>query len=467
MIFGQLHSDIFRPLASANRHIYQDILVFLYDMFFDEDAPDVYPTKESVQQEIEERLARMARLEWVAEEDDDSAPVNTVSLAARILRRLLLTGWLDEDRDGYDKPFLTMPPAVALLLRSLIEIQQDQKTHYGGTVLNILTLVESAIANPEERAINIHSAMLETKRFSMHLNAMFYGLRTIQQYIFASRAPQDILKTFFEDFVDKILVADWKTLKTRNNPFRFRTQIIRILSDLQHDHPRKHQIAKGYQEQFSYGDKEAEHKLELHIDSMIKVFTSIDRILARIEAHRTKLEVRVTDTIRYMDTSNPGVIDRIVALAGELALIDEQDAVAVKRIIPKGLSAIAPMDGRSVHAPRKQRVPLESQPLQSHTVSIEKAVERVAVRNFIMRRMVSPGKVMDYLERNMMDRHQMSAEDFVIETIEDYVAFTAIRRLHHLDPHNSHRSRRFAVTRCDDYVETPWIKCRRFVVEKK
>lgn len=436
-------------------------------MFFDEDAPDVYPTKDSVQQEIEERLARMARLEWVDEEDDDSSTINTVTLSARILRRLLLTGWLDEDRDGYDKPFLTMPPAVALLLRSLIEIQQDQKTHYGGTVLNILTLVESAIANPEERAINIHSAMLETKRFSMHLNAMFYGLRTIQQYIFASRAPQDILRTFFEDFVDKILIADWKTLKTRNNPFRFRTQIIRILSELQHDHIKKAEIAKGYQDQFSFGDKEAEHKLDLHIDSMIKVFTSIDRILARIEAHRTKLEVRVTDTIRYMDTSNPGVIDRIVALAGELALVDEQDAGAVERIVPKGLSAIAPLDGRSVQAPRKQRIAVESQPLLSRTVSIEKVAERVAVRNFIMRRMISPKRIMDYLERCMKDRRTMSAEEFTIETVEDYVAFTAIRRLHYLDPHNKHRSRNFSITRCDDYIETPWIKCRRFVIKKK
>jgi hypothetical protein len=60
LLFDRVSDRLFSPLASANRHIYAGLLLDLYPLFFDQIHADVFPSREAVRREIEERLAVMA-----------------------------------------------------------------------------------------------------------------------------------------------------------------------------------------------------------------------------------------------------------------------------------------------------------------------------------------------------------------------------------------------------------------------
>ena len=53
-----------------------------------------------------------------------------------------------------------------------------------------------------------------------HLNTIIYGLKGLLGDITGCDDHRRILSRFFDDFVERILVQDYKRLKTRNNPFR-------------------------------------------------------------------------------------------------------------------------------------------------------------------------------------------------------------------------------------------------------
>ena len=172
MLFNKLPDEIFKPLAGANRYLFEEILLFLFRYFSDEDLTNeaVFPRRGHVVREIEELLERKGRLlQLFDEEGDAEEDFSNPGLAARyIYKRLVDTGWLEEEEDGYHTNVL-MPPHASLLLEALEGVAHSEKKNYGSTIASIHLQLE-AIAN--QPAANAH-AFIEVVRaardFTRHL----------------------------------------------------------------------------------------------------------------------------------------------------------------------------------------------------------------------------------------------------------------------------------------------------------
>ena len=84
-LFDRLPDRLFSPLASANRRTYGALLLDLYPLFFDQIHADIFPSRETVRHEIEERLAVLA-VAWQEEADAEVLPTGTMgsNLASRM-----------------------------------------------------------------------------------------------------------------------------------------------------------------------------------------------------------------------------------------------------------------------------------------------------------------------------------------------------------------------------------------------
>ena len=79
-LFDHISDRLFSPLASANRHIYSSLLLDLYPLFFDQVHADVFPSRETVRLEIEERLAVLA-VSWQDEAETPALEADTTPAA--------------------------------------------------------------------------------------------------------------------------------------------------------------------------------------------------------------------------------------------------------------------------------------------------------------------------------------------------------------------------------------------------
>ncbi|MEW8309520.1 MAG: hypothetical protein G8D88_20530, partial [gamma proteobacterium symbiont of Ctena orbiculata] len=217
-LFDRIHERLFSPLSGGNRRIFASLILDLYPLFFDQIHSDVFPSKETVRHEIEERLAAMS-FSW--QEEDDKALIQDKddNYPAIAYRRLLEAGWFEEEIEGYQVR-VAVPPAVGTLWSCLMEITRPDQVFYGGIVLSIFNNVQKAIDDPVEQVLALRQAAQEARRFLQHLNTMIYGLKGLLGDISGYDDHRKILSHFFDDFVERILVQDYKRLKTRNNPFR-------------------------------------------------------------------------------------------------------------------------------------------------------------------------------------------------------------------------------------------------------
>jgi hypothetical protein len=466
MLFNKLPDDLFLPLSGQNRHIYQAVMLALADLFFDEDLIDPFIPKDLVRSAIEDAVVRLGVRRWEPEGDDDAEggepPRSAAEYASRVYRRLVQTGWLEEEQRIY-RTFVLLSPSISYLLRSLVSIAKLEKRSYGGAVLNVLSSLESAINDPVGRGITLAEAAQTAADFSAHLTDMLLGLRELKISLAETNNAQEIVRRFFDRFVEHILVSDYKTLKTKNNPFRFRRQILSLLRELQFDSLRLEKLTVHYQMQFEVSHDEAEARVHQHINRIIRIFESVDKRLATIDDFRYRLEKRVADTVRYMDKTTPGMAARLSRVISEIARRPEADVPRVDT-----LDSIGFLSPSSVRSPMRRRI--EAQPRVIHQAEIDPSVLelRRLFKEYKERREVTPERINAYLESNLGTRNSLEADGFRIETIEDYICFSYVRHLASLGKKGKGTMQAYSVRFKDNYVNVAdMVECRDFVIQRK
>ncbi len=472
-LLGRLPSHLFAPLAGPNRGVYADVLLGLYPLFFEHEHHEIFPSRETVRAEIEELVSRMTRLQWTAEEEDqpgegEPGVSTSVVLAQRVYRRLLDTGWLEEEQEGY-RVRVVVPPDVGSLLGTLVEIGRQQRVFYGGMVLSIYNNVRNAVEAPESQALAFREASRDARRFSRHLNNMVYGLKGLLKQIAELVDRRLVLGHFFDDFVERFLVADYKRLKTRNNPFRYRSRILSLLRDIQFSPELKGRFQAGYQAQMDISDPEAAwREFDRDLRMLSAVFEQIDGHLDRIDRYRYRFERRVADTIRYLDRTLPGMAPRCARLVerlthaltrGDLGEDLLCETLPLAKPLPLGLSSLRP--------PSVSRQPPEPTAIEVRHIDPALLARQRALRAYVNRRRIDVGRIVDYLERHLRDRHRVDGEDLTIETVEDFIAFAHVRHLPYLGAEGRRAARQYSVRVEDGLMENVFVRCPRFSVSRK
>ena len=462
MLFNKLPDTIFLPLSGQNRQIYQVVLLELADLFFDEDLIDPFIPRDLVRSTIENAVVRIGVRRWEVEGEEDSEPPrSSADYTNRIYRRLVECGWLEEEQRIY-RQYVLLTPSVSYMLRTLVSIARLEKRSYGGAVLNVLSSLEAAINDPVGRGITLSEAAQTAAEFSAHLTDMLLGLREMKISLSESNNPQEIVRGFFDRFVEQILVSDYKTLKTRNNPFRYRRQIISMLRDLQFDLLRIEQLSQHYQLQYELDYDSAEAMVHQHINRIIRIFDSVDQRLAAIDDFRYQLEKRVADTVRYMDKTTPGMAARLSRLIAELG-----QKKGAKFPLPKTLDEVGFISPASIRSPMRKRI--EAKPRVITKIEIDpKVLElRRLFKEYKERREVKIDRIEAYLARHFGDRSTLKATEFTIESVEDYICFSYIRHLQSLGKKAKQVASQYRIEFDDTYIcVDDVVECRGFEIHR-
>ncbi|MGO3738372.1 Wadjet anti-phage system protein JetA family protein [Marinomonas foliarum] len=460
MLFKHLPDEIFQALSGSNRALIEAVLNDLADVFYDH-AEDPIKDKSTIIESIEDTLHKLDTLAWHDDQKESfDSPKTIHDYALRIYHRLVNTGWLVEEQELYRVSVL-MTPQISMLLRSLVEISRHGKRNYGATVLSILSNLESVAKHPKERGVTLRQSAEASRDFSAHLNQILLGIRSLQRELFASRDPKAIVAGFFDLFVEGILIADYKTIKTSNNPFRFRRQILELTQDFLSNPETMGQVAQCYVDQQLITMAEAQAMVEKDCRDIIQTFSNIEQRLERIDEYRYRLEKRAADTARYMDSSRPGMANKVAGIIADVAKFDKLPIL--KDVIGARFVGMA-----SAAQPTKRREPPPPRVMTPSEVSADAIKLRDHQRRFHEARQVTIPKMQNYLDKQITIGDSKHILDFTIESVEDFVCFDHLRYVGSLGVSAKKIEESFEIQFTDQYLDVHnFVECREFTVVRR
>ena len=456
-LFDVLPDELFKPLASLNRRFYADLLLSLHEKTFSLSAEA--PKRSDVIHEISDFTIRWEMANGTPA--DDELKTSKEDRARAIYQRLRETGWLIEHRDRYLK-LVDLDPDASGLLHVLSSIKRGEARTYGGAVVGVLSALESAAGNPSERSENIRNAIVTSLDFLAHMRMVSVSLRKVEERIVRQNTIREIFKSFFEEFVQKHLISDYKTLHTKNNPFRFRQKIIEQCQIMSSSSLTIMSLGEAYFLE-GRGSSAAMGQVEVLDDLavIINVFENTEAHLAAIDATAARIERRIVNTARYMDRAGRTSEASIVEAMKLVSSISSEDVDVCTGVAGAGL----PVGPPHIPTPRRERAAIE-------VGSVRQISKNTSYKNFLSakevyfkRTRVTPSGLTSFVEKALGGSQEVKGSFIEISDVDDFVAFQRLREL--LTIFDGTLARKFNLVVIQDRIANDWINCQDFVISRK
>lgn len=449
-IFGDLHSDAFKLFSGSSRHFYARLLEHLSQELF-EDAG--LSGRGQVVETIKEFCLRHADL-------DPDAKTDLGVRANTTYARLVDTGWLLEQRNGFQR-FTDIDPTARLLLDFLLDVKFGRLRSYGGEVINVLALIESVERDPESRSEALRGAAKASRGFLNHLRGLSAGMRKAEELIATRASFADLFESFFTDYVQRHLISDYKLLHTRANPFRFRVRILSLARRLLEDDFRIDEISGAYvAEGKAEEPAEARSMVIDDLRTIIRVFSGIDDYLEVIEDTNRRVETKVRNTIRFLDSmreSNTDVLEAVLRKAGAAP-----DDLSMPCDATSGTGL--PEGSTHLFAANAKRPEIQPTQIQRPRKTDAQRAHEAAILSYQERSRVQPDRIDAYLREHIEGRGTVEGKELPINSLDDFFVFERLRSLDYL---GGRLSDDWEIADCPGTVENDWIICRNFMIRPR
>jgi hypothetical protein len=463
-LFERLPSKLFGPLASPNRERYWALLCRLHAKRFGPDAPlppsHGFSTREIVL-DIEHEL--LDQDTWVADGDENpDTPINIRAIG--LFNRLHEAGWLRIDQHGAEKT-VTMRPAVSHFLTQLISFAESGPVFVSGKINSIdanLHLVMDRRASGD----TLSEAAQQARNLLEHIRNTSTIIRDLMESLNADITPAQYVYRFFNDYIERVFIGDYRELRTREHPLSKRQQILRMVEDLDESPEERARLIEWYeQKRFSGDPRQAERQYDRDIQRL-RELNRIDEYLNRLDDEIRRANKRALVYLDYrLRALRP--VDQLVRNA--VAAVNAGVAPALGD--PFGVADL--LSSQMLAEPRK----LTERPAPSTLRKQAPSAEDMARSRLMLRardaRTVTAPKLAEFVRRQIKENASIDGHDMDIDTIADVRAYQTLATISAAISTKSERlklatrvlARGFRVTPIGTDEEAhPYISSKRFSV---
>lgn len=412
-LFDRLPEGIFRPLGVANSRRYWDVLSRVMSTLWGDDgrAPGEELPKTVVVRVIESCI--VADDPW---DGELQTPVGVLS--HMVFRTLSEAGWFSVRRRGL-VDMVTVKPRIGMLFTMLNEFAWQEPEYIGGQVRSILLNLRSVTEDTTDpNACSAYQTAAKQARQCMaHIVNTGCRVQDLMEGLVELESARDFVHGFFTDFVERVYIADYSELRTRNHPLQYRGQIIEKTYALQDHEPSRERLIAWYVEHIGKGDRERGEAVYLRDTQQLLRLNNIEDHLARLDEEINVANQRALALIEYKLRA-PKHLDKLISRAcAALAGMEEEHPAL-------------PGDSGGVHwSPLVLAKPRKPTSEQAATVveAIELSDEELAME-WLRRRMVENRKVTavhlaNYVARMLDGKQRVASDALQVESINDLCCY--------------------------------------------
>ena len=328
-------------------------------------------------------------------------------------------------------------------------------------MLEVLGGLESALSDPGSRSEALSNAARAAAAFLAHVRGLAAGMRKVEERILREPDRAKTFRLFFEDFVERHLISDYRTLHTRFNPFRFRASVVREASRALRDALTVRALAEGLIREGRSPDLDAAQRaIRADLAQILAVFEGLDNHLDAVDAVVARLERRIGAALHVMDRPDPSGVERTAAM---LRAVGRSE---IAPDVPTEVSLLRPPIGHAhLQTPRTRRGAIDMEPLPD--LEDDPVVDAFAAAKAAFRRRttVTPESMTAFVEARLGGAPALRGAEIAIGDVDDFIVFQRLREIDVL--FDAKLGDRYAVARLPGRVANGWLDCPDFRLERR
>ncbi|WP_174570606.1 Wadjet anti-phage system protein JetA family protein [Rhodanobacter sp. C05] len=397
----------------ANNRRYWDVLSRVMSTLWGEDgrSPGEEVTKTVVIRVIESCI--VADDPWEGELE-----TSVGGQSHNVFRSLSEAGWFSVRRRGL-VDMVTVKPRIGMLFTMLSEFARQEPEYIGGQVRSILLNLRSVTEDSADpNACSAYQIAAKQARQCMaHIVNTGCRVQDLMDSLVELDSARDFVHGFFTDFVERVYIADYSELRTRNHPLQYRGQIIEKTYALMDEEPSRERLVVWYTEHIGRGDREKGEAAYRRDTNQLLRLNNIEDHLARLDEEINIANQRALALIEYKLRA-PKHLDKLIKRACAALSVLDEDHPAL------------PGDAGGVHwsalALAKPRKPPRDQ-VATAVETIELSDEELAME-WLRRRMVENRKVTavqlaNYVARMLDGRNRVDSDMLEVGSINDLCCY--------------------------------------------
>lgn len=464
-LFGKLPDRLFQLFAGSNRHFFADLLEFLDDEVFGY-AGEIVRKPDAIAA-IGEFIERGYRDLDLSEEAAELSPRERRESDPRrhqAFQRLVETGWLAVHRDRY-RPVVDFDPDGRLLLQTLLDIKHERVRSYGGEVVKVKALLDSAVADPQGQSENVRNAAWAARGFMNHLRTVTGRMRKIEEALVRQTNVRNLFGVYFEHHVAENVIADYKRLNTRDNPFRFRMQILDRAQDVLGDSTYLAPWSEAYVREGRARDaEEAEAHVIRDLQEVVRVFEALDDNIQLILDTQARIERRIRNAIRFRDRIEDARTGNVLASMRALASTDLPDEAPLPvgtRLLPVEL----PAGPEHLYQQARKHAPAEREPVRDPEPDPAEAAYEAALEAFQERVHVTGAKLAAYAEAVLGERDWVRGSELAPASLDEFFAFERLSEIPVV--FDGLLAEHYAVAFTGERARNAWLDFPDFILQRR
>ena len=417
LLFERLPDRLFAPLASPNRQRYWALLCRLHTKRFGPDAPlppsHGFSVREIIQ-DIEDELVTQDL--W--ENEDGATPDTPIAIRSNaVFNRLIESGWFRLERHGVEKK-ITMRPTVSQFLTLLVSFAETGPVFVSGKIRSIELNIQQ-IAEGKADGDTLVETAEQVRNLLEHVRNTGTNIRDIMESLSAEITTAQYVQRFFNDYIERVFIGDYRELKTREHPRSHMPQILRIVEDLYgSDHHRTRLIA-WYEAKRCSGDRH--RALQLFEKDIHRLFElrRIDEYLDRLDDEIRRANRRALAFLDYrLRSLRP--VDQLVNRAIAAALSCQPPELgdpfpAGEMVSGEHLAEPRKLTERPVPSSLRRQVPSEAQLARSRIMLRAREV-----------RSITPPKLAEYVLQQLNGQKRIDSDHLVYASITDICSYQTL-----------------------------------------
>jgi hypothetical protein len=311
-LFERVPAGLFGPLAGALAPLYWSLLARYYQYEFErEPFALVKPAAIEIAEQLlrESPVWRERREELLSLEADGTSPEPEQGLegeaalarmmARRLVSRLEVTGWFHFEYRSTLGQVLSFHPWAARVLDTLVRVARDEQPLFQGYAHSIATLLK-----PDAFASRPGVSLREARRHTLDLirelkilnrNIYAFTQRLLEQVSTASGVLEEGI-----DHYREAVQANYHRLKTVENLYRWRSDILLRLDAIEHDPVSMAAAARWYAEQLSLDAGAGTRQVEEDLRLMRMQFETLPEITNDIDARNARFSGVALRKLMYL-----------------------------------------------------------------------------------------------------------------------------------------------------------------------